>query len=251
MFHLNGSPSMRLIQDATKEDEIHFEFLWEVNPAPPDEALTASLTRRRWFVKKMNKIDEQKIAEMVFGRNTALKISAWESPDFLLRREEVVILGIEVTEYFDNESEARLQKLPEYTAQLLGSKTYRHKDDKEHLKVQRVKYIPKADPAKAIELDAIAIAVPSLGFRLNRLAEAIRQKSTRWPDYLASAPQIDLLVYDGQDAFNFTDFAKIYRPLSVSPVRQAAVASEFREVFLITCAEKQQPVCIPLKANAF
>lgn len=49
------------------------------------------------------------------------------------------MLDAEVTELYHSESDARLKKIKNYTLELLNGGDYRHKEDKENIKVEGIK----------------------------------------------------------------------------------------------------------------
>jgi hypothetical protein len=97
----------------------------------------------------MSKNIERRIFDQVYGKTPGWTVRPHESPDFLCRRSDIVILGVEVTEYFHSESDARLQRIPGYAKELLGVRRYRHSNDKNSLRVEKITYLPGAIRPKA------------------------------------------------------------------------------------------------------
>ena len=199
----------------------------------------------------MSKSVERKILDQVYGKTHGWAVMPHESPDFLCHRNEAVKLGVEVTEYFDSESDARLQNISGYGRELIASREYRHKDDKASLRVEKITYLPGGDAAKGIKVDAIIRQLPQLNERLAKLSSIVTSKALKNVTYSENAPIVDLVIYDSRHAFRFEKLADIYRPLSASDVRFLIIASPFREVFLVTLGSDDKRVCVPLKANAF
>jgi hypothetical protein len=199
----------------------------------------------------MSKNIERRILDQVYGRTPGWTVLPHESPDFLCRRIDSVILGVEVTEYFHFESDARLQRIPGYAKELLGVRRYRHSNDKNSLRVEKITYLPGGDETKGIEFDAIIRKVPQLTERLGKLSSIVDSKADKFVAYSKNTPIVDLVVYDSNHAFLFEKFADFYCPLSASDVRSRIIVSPFREVFLVTLGSDDKRVCVPLKANAF
>jgi len=199
----------------------------------------------------MSKDHERRILDQVYGRGAGWTVLATEGPDFLCQRDSTEVLGVEVTEYFHSESDARLQKISAYSQELLVSHRYRHKDDKVTFRVEKITYFPEGDKARGKEIDAIIRSVPSLIERFDKLSSIIKLKNDKCAAYLKSSPVVDLVIYDSNYAFHFERFADLYRPLSTSNIRSQVIASSFREVFLVTKGSNDKLVCVPLKANAF
>ncbi len=199
----------------------------------------------------MAKSIERRILDRVYGKTHGWAVMPHESPDFICYRDGSAILGVEVTEYYNSESEARLQNICGYERELITSREYRHKDDTTSLRVETITYLPGGDVAKGIKVDAIIHQLPKLNERLAKLSSIVISKGLRHVSYSENAPIVDLIIHDSRHAFRFENLADIYRPLSASDVRPIVIASPFREVFLVTLGSDGKPVCVPLKANAF
>jgi hypothetical protein len=199
----------------------------------------------------MSKSIERNILDQVYGKTHGWAVIPHESPDFLCQRDKAVVLGVEVTEFFNSESDARLHKVPGYARTLLTSREYLHKDDKASLRIETITYMPDGDPVKAIEIDAIIRQVPQLNERLEKLRSILTSKSFKNETYSSNAPMIDLIIHDPNHAFRFEQFCEIYRYLSSSDLRSLIIASPFREIFLVTLGADDKRVCVPLKANTF
>lgn len=83
----------------------------------------------------MNKAEEFKILKEVYS-NSKYNIVSSEQPDFLIEYENKKI-GVEITEMYFNESQARIVKDPNYLSSILkkkgADKAYKHKDDKDNI----------------------------------------------------------------------------------------------------------------------
>src|SRR3712207_5507820 len=82
---------------------------------------------------------ERKIFDLVYGNRESLEVTASERPDFIVQ-DKKGRFGVEVTEFFDTESKARLQRIEGYAGDLLEGKPHRHKADRQVLKVTKVDY---------------------------------------------------------------------------------------------------------------
>ena len=68
----------------------------------------------------MNKHDEKNVLRMVYKESEYTIVDGTcEKPDFILKDSSDVVFGVEVTEYFNTESAARLLKVPNYLDKLL------------------------------------------------------------------------------------------------------------------------------------
>jgi hypothetical protein len=194
---------------------------------------------------------ERQLFDYVYGDHKELSVHPSESPDFLCELNGDTVLGVEITEYFDSESTARLRKISSYPLEMVTAKRCRHRDDKKKLRIENVTYMPKGDKSNAREVTAIVHRPSSLRERLARLATIVSTKSAKYPTYCKKAPATDLVVYDPDHAFRFDDFQQLYLPITKSDVRRCVITAPFREVFLVTERASHGLVCIPLRAIAF
>lgn len=74
--------------------------------------------------------NEQRIFDTVYGNTNHLNTTHGDKPDFLVSLVDDLKFGVEITEFFQSESQARLNNIPSYISELLDGKSMRHKDDK-------------------------------------------------------------------------------------------------------------------------
>ena len=187
----------------------------------------------------MSKEDEREILRFVYGILDDRQLIDFESPDFLVRKDGVAVLGVEVTEYFDNDTETRLRKIPGYARELIESRKFRHKDDKLNIRVEQVIYLPGGDQAKAKPIIAIIHEPLHLARRLDLLSDLVNAKSTKIPAYLGNVPEVDIVINDPSFAFRFEDYNSFYHSIGTSGLRQTILQTAFREIFLITRAGRR------------
>jgi len=66
------------------------------------------------------KQDERRVFDLVYASERFDEVIPNENPDFLLRREPgMPCFGVEITEYHVSETDARLDRLPAYSTDLL------------------------------------------------------------------------------------------------------------------------------------
>lgn len=198
----------------------------------------------------MNKEQELRLVQEVYHPSHELQFVPHERPDFLAKRNDLTALGIEVTELFVDDTEARLQRIPDYPTSLLEGADFRHKDDRRLLRVQQVTYQRPAT-GESTDIMAISRRTPSMGDRLGRLDQCVAEKLTKVSDYLSNCGEIDLIINDASDAFRFDQPDEFLRPFFRSAARRAIINGQFREVFLLTKRQGGDRVCVPLRANAF
>jgi len=198
----------------------------------------------------MDKSLELKLFEYIYGLPTDWNVISTESPDFICIKSGSPVLGVEITELFTNETDARLDKIDGYSLALLNGGDFRHKEDKENIKVDRVKYIKKGND-DGPEIDAIIHELPNFSQRANLLIKTIIEKEGKAEKYLESCSKVDLIINDASRLFWFEKYENIFFPLSRLIDRQVIIDSKFREIFLITACKKNSIIKIPLKLNLF
>jgi hypothetical protein len=200
----------------------------------------------------MDKSAERILFDHVYGRVKDWEVVPSEAPDFLCKRNGSTVLGVEVTELWQNESLARLNYIGDYALDLLDGGNFRHKDDKKTLKVGPIKYLPGGQEDKAFEVNAIGLDIPGRKERVSLLEEIIKSKAQKASTYAEICPEIDLLIADSSNLFTFDKYEEIFYPISLFANRPTIMDSSFREIFLTTkTKEAKKEVFIPLKLNLF
>jgi len=198
----------------------------------------------------MDKLLELKLFRYIYGHSNDWDVMPSESPDFICIRNHKPILGVEVTELYRNESDARLKNINGYAATLLKGGNYVHKDDKGNIRVDRVKYIKK-DEKDGREINAIIQEVPGFNEKIALLIKAIEGKKKNVDSYLRLCPEVDLIINDASRIFRFDKFENFFIPFSRLIKTSTIISSQFREIFLITSNKERLTVKIPLKLNLF
>jgi hypothetical protein len=198
----------------------------------------------------MDKLRESKLFEYVYGHCKDWSVKTHESPDFVCSRNNTPILGVEVTELYHNETDARLKNLDGYGLSLLGDGDFRHKQDKKNIRVELIKYFKKGD-TKGREIKAIIQEPPSLAQSISILGNTIKTKESKIVTYLQVCPEVDLVIDDASYLLRFDKYEDLFRPLSKLMNRLTIVNSRFREIFLIIKNNQNMIVRIPLKLNLF
>ena len=103
--------------------------------------------------------------------------------------------GVEVTEFFLTESDARLERIGSYACDLIAGGDYRHKDDPKEIKVQEVIY-RSASTGQEIPLKAIGRPIPLHREGVSSLLTKIADKNGKFPRYRQRVECVDLVVND-------------------------------------------------------
>lgn len=123
----------------------------------------------------MDKSEERKVVEMVFGGHPHIAIEESERPDFICRIPDRIEFGIEVTDFFLSESVARLRRIPNYAMDSLKNKAYRHKDDKNRIRVEKVIY-RSGNTGEEREIEAIVGESYTIDDVVSRIKSSIESK---------------------------------------------------------------------------
>ena len=78
---------------------------------------------------------ERKILRRVFDESGFAIVDEDESPDFVLATRFGIRVGVEVTELYRSQSDARVTRIPGYFDELISGPRFRHRDDVETIRV--------------------------------------------------------------------------------------------------------------------
>ncbi|MFO0781380.1 MAG: hypothetical protein U0524_00610 [Candidatus Saccharimonadales bacterium] len=125
------------------------------------------------------------------------KYTVNERPDFILHGDED--FGVEIVEYYPDETIARLHNRPDYTNEIT-SNTYVHKDDADKLETVIVEYEdPKTGKWKKIPTPAVRQENMQITDRIALLIKLIDNKSKTLESYDTKLQVIDLVAQDSRN----------------------------------------------------
>lgn len=193
------------------------------------------------------RVNEWSILRTVYDVSEFSEIRETERPDFLLMRNDrdAQSFGVEVTELFANQADARAVNHPEYLPALFAGALHMHKDDPRLLPVSRMRLTDPEGNVRHEDLPGILTPTPSNTDHRRALAAVIGAKSSR--GYEVQGGHVNLIVRDRfvlsgevlEEEYSVTD-------LLSDGVRDALIQSPFREVFLITVTRDRGQVVRPL-----
>lgn len=193
------------------------------------------------------KARERAIVDLVYGSRRPFAIDDSERPDFLVRlTPDDEPFGLEVAEFFQSESQARLDRIPGYVGNLLDGGPFRHKDDRLQLVIDKVSIISDAREVKNADVPAIIQQVPNLTACAEMLAEIIRVKNEKLGPAFSELRHINLIICDCTDLLGHLEPSNFYRLYCTADLRRALFSSRFREVHFVTQFSSGR-VFIPLK----
>jgi len=194
---------------------------------------------------------QSKILDFIYKGIPGLQIQKFDKPDFKLKYKSLAYyFGVEVTEFYFDETSARLRNVPDYLSDLLNDKKYLHKKDRETLKIQKVTIISKNGENKG-EPEAVIHKLPSLASCQEKIDQIIRDKNNKYYEYDESLHHINLIIYDAEGFLFRIKTKDFYNIFYSSNIVKSITSSNFREIYFITIVEDDKRVYFPLKMILF
>ncbi len=197
----------------------------------------------------MNKDAEREILNYVFGNRAFTSVDPIEKPDFICRVSPTKSFGVEVTEFFISESDARLRRIATYPNDLLVHRRYLHKDDRTRLRVENVIY-RKANSDEEREVAAIITEAHLPSHVVSSIGKVVAAKNSKYSTYASNATPVDLIIHDVDQAASLKSLKEFLFSLCAGDAYEPIRKSQFREIYLVTMQEEDN-VCVPLRATAF
>jgi hypothetical protein len=196
----------------------------------------------------MTKKHHERNALGILYKPGAYHVEEAEAPDFVLRsRLEGISFGVEVTDLYESEVEARLDRIPSYGLDLIQGKPFRHKVDEAELLVDDVVFT-SPDGSSTVSGRAVGRRSP-LPFSeyLERLARLIADKNAKARTYRADLRHVNLIIVDQSSRLMSAKPEGLHRLLFTDEVREAVLQTPFREISLITSIENERRMRVPLR----
>lgn len=198
-------------------------------------------------MSKKKKI-ERRIFDMVYGKQENLSVQHKDKPDFWVKNLDGEKFGVEITEFYINESAARLKNIPLYTDELLDHKRFRHKDDIKNLNIDQIQI--KNNKDKVFETTAIIQELPSIPGYLNDFNERLKEKNKSLKGYNKELLHQNLVIYDNSNLFSSIKHRQFYSYFYKPVIVKELLNSKFREIYLILNIENKD-MLLPLKLILF
>ncbi|MET8051489.1 hypothetical protein ABZU75_28195 [Streptosporangium sp. NPDC005286] len=191
---------------------------------------------------------ELAILRMIYDEKKFASVQHQDRPDFLLRHHGASTnFGVEVTELYQTESDARANNRPGYIGQLLAGGRYMHKDDTKTLSISTVKIQDSEGNLKADNVSAIIRQQPSERQRSQAIAEVVHRKNEKADGYLEGLDHVNLIIMDHFGLKHEPDSEYSVSRLLTSGLRPALLETRFREVFLISTLSDGRKIYRPLQ----
>ncbi|MEU5529489.1 hypothetical protein ABZ744_21395 [Micromonospora chersina] len=161
----------------------------EIGEPPPDPFAGMTPHERK-------RAHETVILQMAYDLSDFHQVSPRERPDFALTRREVdKPFGVEVTQLFRHQSQARLNLVPGYMHRLWSGGSHLHKKDVKALQSVKVKIEDKHGNVRHTDVPAIIMEAPTVTQFRSALGQAIRMKTARQYDS-SEFDHLNLVVLD-------------------------------------------------------
>lgn len=177
---------------------------------------------------------ERAILRAVYREDEFSLIDHVDRPDFVLQRPDVPPFGVEITELFETEADARLRRHPHYLPRLFEGGPHMHKDDVYLLNVARVDVRDRDGNVKGRDIPAIIRPTPTPRSHFAAVARVISEKDQKAAKYRDTLDHVNLIILDEyaryrKDAADTTST----EDLLADDLRSALLKSRFHEVFLL------------------
>jgi hypothetical protein len=193
---------------------------------------------------------ERALVQTVYDEEEFAVVKHQDSPDFVLQhRGAVTSFGVEVTEVFETEADARVRAYPDYIGRLLAGDRHIHRDDLEVLKVTRVSIHAPDGSLKSGNVPAIFRQAPTNQEHYEAVADRLIRKDTRIDTYSKGLSHVNLILADhfGPAPELGSDGQYSTADILIPSLRAALLRTRFQEVFLISTNGSDRRVYRPLQ----
>lgn len=194
---------------------------------------------------------ERVLLDAVYAPDEFADVDHQDRPDFVIQRHHrsSESFGVEVTELFETESDARVRARPEYVSTLLEGGRPMHRDDEKILSVSRVRITSKDGELKAENVPAILRQLPPAEQHYDALAERILAKGQKFDGYRSDLTHVNLIVADRFGPAPEVNDEGDYPTGRVltERLRDALVQTPFQEVFLVSTNGQHKQFYRPLQ----
>jgi hypothetical protein len=193
------------------------------------------------------KQEELRIFDLVYADRSFDEVKEFENPDFLVRYfPNTSYFGVEVTEYYLTETNARIDNISGYTGQLLNGNDFKHKDDSKVLNVAEIDIINKDGSVLAKNVSSIIQEVPPPIKCAYDVADRIISKAARFQASHPNLSHTNLIIKDRTGLLRLINKKNFYGIYFIPELIKAISTAPFREIFLVTILQDEH-VYVPLK----
>ncbi|MDR7130630.1 hypothetical protein J2X69_002986 [Algoriphagus sp. 4150] len=199
-------------------------------------------------IKSEKHAKELKIFNMVYGNKNDLIAMPKDKPDIWVDNLKGENFGVEITELYKDQSEARLNNVKGYLNKIINLQEYIHKHDKENLKKVNISYY---DKSRKEEVNIPSVLTKAAGFEeYFKLVElSIIEKSSKSKQYNKNLNYHNLIIHDNTSGLKF-ESNTVINFFSKNSISEAILGSSFEEIYLITFCGQDEYV-LPLKRGLY
>lgn len=190
---------------------------------------------------------EDCLLQLVFDVDDYDFVKARERPDFQLQRSPEEAFGVEITELFPTQADARSQRIPSYLPDLLAGGEHMHREDVSELKVVTVQITDEHGGVKARDVPAVMQENPAPSLYRDKLRDTIVRKNERAAGYDAGLSFTCLIIMDWFRHKSETDKMVSLNTILGEGGRSALQSSPFREIYLASIDAERNLVYRPLR----
>lgn len=186
----------------------------------------------------MNKNDERKILNMIFSEEDYYIVDS-EEPDFILNNKKLQgKFGVEITESYKDEANARLIHRQNYIDLIINPENNKgkgkvNKGDRSKLPVHEITLL-NDDNTLGDTLKGIVSNARNPYDVGNTLLGCIENKENKLGNYQKQASQNYLIIYDMEGFLYGENSEKIYEYITNKSLFNMLTQSKFREIYVIT-----------------
>jgi hypothetical protein len=190
-------------------------------------------------------IKEYAILQKIYPGSKFKNIVKRENPDFEIKHNTGYKFGVEITELYFSETNARVMNIPGYFDNIFSNRNYIHKDDIEKLKIGKLTVVSEGKPNREIEGNIQDL--PTKDELINMVTEIIINKCNKYDNYDRQLGHINLIIYDMENRYHSIQrkdfFLCFFNEKLVSSIKN----SPFREIFFVTELSNNKQYYFPLR----
>lgn len=196
----------------------------------------------------MDKHKEQEILTMIYS-SEAYIISETEEPDFIMEdRITGRNFGVEITEAFYTESDARLINISGYLNKIIEKEQYVHKDDIVRLPVKEVQIQSLGLKENPRDVKCIIRDIPSCDEIGNIVGNIIFKKNDKLGIYRRKVANIHLIIFDNEHFIKRKN--ELFSSIFNIDLIKAIADTGFEEIYFLTKI-KTEMIYYELKSACF
>jgi hypothetical protein len=183
------------------------------------------------------KLEERQVLDAVYAGRPGFAVASSESPDFIITAPFLERpVGVEIVRFYESETDARLERIPDYLGDLLDNQKYRHKEDQRCLDIREVTILEPDCDQEVARAMAVIKRCPSIKEWGGIVAALMIEKDRILRNTHGSFAHLNLVVKDRTRRLRSVPREDVCAALLTTEVMDALAQVHFREVSLVTDA---------------